>query len=265
MKVRSWKNGLGKTFNHCRLPAWSIHIVICARGEGERVFSFSGCRARSRAILAHRSAARIVDRPAPGDLLPLRAFRNDDEGRLPVPASRGVRLERIEGPRAGWHVLGAGQAPRRIDRQRFAVGEMQAPALPVARNVSQAISPSRPLAERSRRASAPIAVTSRTEPLTPMTPRSPSVQRAFVRANSCIRAPTREPQFVLSRRADPSLAARPGPARARARSAAVRGSRRRSPAPRRWSALMVSRYCGLCRCAARRYCQNWATASTASR
>jgi len=59
-----------------------------------------------------------------------------------------------------------------------------------SRNVSQATSRSRPLAERSRRPSAPIAVTSRTEPLTPMTPRSPSVQRAFVRANSRSRSPT---------------------------------------------------------------------------
>jgi hypothetical protein len=35
---------------------------------------------------------RIVDRPSRGDLLPFRAFRNDDEGRLPVPAARGVPL-----------------------------------------------------------------------------------------------------------------------------------------------------------------------------
>jgi len=87
--------------------------------------SFARCRARLRAILAQTSAARIgrgsLIGLRPGDLLPLRAFRNDDEGRLPVPAARGVRLERVDGPRAGWHrldVLGAGQALRRIDRQR---------------------------------------------------------------------------------------------------------------------------------------------------
>jgi hypothetical protein len=42
------------------------HLYRCAKARRARS-AFSGCRARSRAILAHSSAVRIVDRPAPGD------------------------------------------------------------------------------------------------------------------------------------------------------------------------------------------------------
>jgi hypothetical protein len=100
------------------------YTSLSVREGKASALSLAGCRARLRAILAQASAARIgrgsLIGLRPDELLPLRAFRNDDEGRLPVPAARGVRLERVDGPRAGWHrldVLGAGQALRR-DRQR---------------------------------------------------------------------------------------------------------------------------------------------------
>jgi len=90
MKVRSRKNGLGKTSKHCAFQHGAYTSLSVREGKASAL-SFAGCRARLRAILAETSAARIGRESLiglrAGDRLPLRAFRNDDEGLLPLPAS----------------------------------------------------------------------------------------------------------------------------------------------------------------------------------
>src|SRR4029077_2292852 len=72
------------------------YTSLSVREGKASALSFAGCRARLRAILAQTSAARIGRGSLIGlrrrDLLPLRAFRNDDEDRLPVAGAEVYAL-----------------------------------------------------------------------------------------------------------------------------------------------------------------------------